>query len=600
MYINNKELTKDEESFIYSILSVFKSKFTNVQIVDKKTILGIGEPNKHLMCYFSIKENQLYFKFKHKDARKYDKNIDFETELNETIKLFEMSDFTLTETNENIRSRGPYNSRASVLYNKPFEYICNIYSSALNSLSERQLLLNFDTCSKRLKNALERNNIHRVEQLKSLTINQLIGLRYFGEKCFWELTEFLELITVKNIKNPDLPCLSNEKNIELDERMDKIEFIKNSYNYIIGTDFANTFQEYRKYQNEYNDLLHNLLNCIKQLGNLKLKPREIAVLQERFKTDDKKTTLQIIANKYSVSRERIRQIINNAVKKMKIIRFHNDNIINAEYNFCKVIEEIKLLSIKGFIYYLFVELRNIDLFEFIIETYFNCNAEKIVNVIRKEIEISKKNNLINEFNGEISKLIRFKELRQISDDDFDRLNPIMNPKSKVVNFSKYHFNNYEYNYIYPHEKVVIHKLLSNNSFKQIKSHSLKILFDNNDYYPSLQVLTHENNFIVIEVMPISEMCKHYNIKKFDAIKRYCEKFKFGYLFIDDKFNSYYDICEENLEFETNILKLLSLKNKITFCEYNEIKKKYNANIKQLLTIIRKNNLKLNFLLELTK
>ena len=88
------------------------------------------------------------------------------------------------------------------------------------------------------------------------------------------------------------------------------------------------------------------------------------------------------------------------------------------------------------------------------------------------------------------------------------------------------------------------------------------------------------------------MCRHRSIERFDAIREYCKKYGFGYIIMDGSGNSYEHIDDENPAFSEAILSELNTHRKVTYDKYVEICKSTGATQKNLLTLIKKHELRL--------
>ena len=196
-------------------------------------------------------------------------------------------------------------------------------------------------------------------------------------------------------------------------------------------------------------------------------------------------------------------------------------------------------------------------------------------------------------------MIRFGTKKKISDEAFDRLKSERSVNTKEEALLNFFYENLAYQCESFLERNILEKLLQCNTFKRIKTQSLKIPFNNSYYYPDFQCLTHDNYFVLIEVKPLFNMCEEYNIKKFHALKEYCEKYGFGYLVVDDKSNSFFEIDEPNSKFSERILNELKDSSNIPYTKYKEIYNSSKATVKNLLTLIKAENLKLSFPFRLT-
>ncbi len=59
--IKSNDLLNEQVEYIFS---AFSKEFPEVRFDDRKEILGIGEPDRYLMCYFFYRDNTFYVKFK--------------------------------------------------------------------------------------------------------------------------------------------------------------------------------------------------------------------------------------------------------------------------------------------------------------------------------------------------------------------------------------------------------------------------------------------------------------------------------------------------------------------------------------------------------
>ena len=91
------------------------------------------------------------------------------------------------------------------------------------------------------------------------------------------------------------------------------------------------------------------------------------------------------------------------------------------------------------------------------------------------------------------------------------------------------------------EIAVIKKLISRDAFKRLRGQCLSIPYKylgKHDYYPDFVILTNTNKVVIMEVKEVAQMNSKENVKKYAALKRYCEKYGFLYLMCDKKFNVY--------------------------------------------------------------
>ncbi len=110
--------------------------------------------------------------------------------------------------------------------------------------------------------------------------------------------------------------ISLDEPVRDDSGTERIEFINN--------DIDST--EDRVARKQIEDILHTRVNEFKK----SLKPRELEIFEKRIFSDEP-LTLQEIGESYNISRERVRQIENNIIKKMKDY-FRNEIPDFEEYN----------------------------------------------------------------------------------------------------------------------------------------------------------------------------------------------------------------------------------------------------------------------------
>ena len=74
--------------------------------------------------------------------------------------------------------------------------------------------------------------------------------------------------------------------------------------------------------------------------------------------------------------------------------------------------------------------------------------------------------------------------------------------------------------------------------KKIKTQSLIINYRSRSlrkikkYYPDIQLLLIDGRLAIIEVKPFKEMVNYRNIKKHEALEKYCKKNRYGYAILD--------------------------------------------------------------------
>lgn len=605
MNIGIYNLSKNEEDKILEIYQEFKQSFHECELINKKDILGIRESGKHFMCYFSYSNSIILIKFKNNNERFniFDNSI-YEN-INTTIGLFKRNQFLLKKSSNQsssyISKNSPYSNLSTEIIVKEFEKLLHNIDNKFNNIS-------FNQCSNRLKNVLYRNGISNIQILKTYPIENILQFKNFGEKCLWELCEFLT--KVSNNEIIETQSTSNKQNTTNDKQLEEQYNILHYINDVNKTpyvfDLKNAFPLYLENIDKYALMYLDLMEYLSNLSLYKLTPREQSIFRARFGINEEPKTLQEIGDYHSLTRERIRQIVLKIIRKLKVKKFSNIDFINLEYYKCKLFEKLNDLSFSGFIAYIFFECNNIEQFKLIYLLIFKKQVE--LKFVKSELErqyYKHQQKLIQDekiklYNDKIYNLIKYKEKRIISDIAYARLKTERVVNTTDENLISFSYNNEIHQCESFLEKKILEKFLLHKTFKQIKTQSLKIPFNNSYYYPDFQCLTHDNHLVIIEIKPLLNMCEDYQIKKFQALKNYCEQYGFGYLIVDDRNNSFFDINKSNEIFNSLILKELNKNSKVKYKKYKEYYINTNATIKNLLTLIKKENLKLSFPFLLTK
>ena len=192
MNIGNYTLSVIEESQVLAIYEKLKSSFPNVRFDYRKDITGIGEEGRYLLCYFSLKDNSVYVKFKNRTWVNLNDFEAIQSDIYATVELFKSGDFK-TKRTPNTPKSSIISSQENLLYDEyphMIEYFL-LYEKAKEFIPESKMNVCFNSCSNRLKNVLYQNNIFRVEDLIPLTPIQIIKIPNLGRKCFTELCDFL-------------------------------------------------------------------------------------------------------------------------------------------------------------------------------------------------------------------------------------------------------------------------------------------------------------------------------------------------------------------------------------------------------------------------
>ncbi len=580
MNIGNYRLTSTEKNSILTIYETLKCAFPYIEIQYRKEIIGIGEEGRHLLCYFLLNDDAVFVKFKNRTPRSLNDSDAIQKDIGATIELFR---------NEELKTKTKVSSYEYGYMHEEFL----LYASAIELISKIKANTCFDSCSNRLKNVLYKNHICTVQDLLALTPEQIMNIPNLGRKSFNELCNFLLSLSGGELLTQDGESHSLT---QVNDRLQKIKFINDNRQEIV-IKIEDAFLDLDKNDETYSRLFLDLTNHIYESATKRLQSRECAILLSRFGINDQAKTLQEIGDDYSITRERVRQIMLKATRKLNYKKTSTDEFLDLEYRKVQIVSQISEVSAAGFLSFLFLQEANIWLVKFICKVYFHSEVDviKFKQLLDKKLLQKKQEYAHLEkmriHNENINRSIRFLNKRRcITDEDFSRLKTERLVGSDEEELKNFQFDEQSYQCESYLEQRILQKFLVNGTFKSIKTQSLKIPFKGYFYYPDFQCLTHDNHLVLIEIKPLLRMGECANIEKFGALKEYCKKYGFGYLIIDERGNSFEDIDEENAEFSRSVLTEIHQHGKVTYQRYREIYLQTNASVKNFVTLIKKHKL----------
>ena len=374
MEIGNRPLFSTEKEEIMEIYKKIKTYFPNVKIKEKTDYLGIGMDGYHLICYFTVRENSIFVKFKNLRQISIFDYVSVKEDMEKAIHLFKTQDLRLKKRISQDRSANaplpssPQQSEAPLIslpLSPRWERIYVTYESIKASFPEENLLLSFDGCSRRLKNALYRSHILTVKDLFALSAPEVASIHYLGVNCFDELCNYLSFLSVNGMA-AQIPTAISE---DAQERGRKIQFILEvRANFLSPPDPL--LKKNEKTLDEYRDIYKRILQQISNAIKLKLHPREASILISRFGIGETAKTLEEIGLMHSLTRERVRQLIVKSIRKLKYVRTSSQEFLETEYEKACLISEVESISLNKFVAYMHLEAASSSLIQFISEAYF--------------------------------------------------------------------------------------------------------------------------------------------------------------------------------------------------------------------------------------
>lgn len=114
------------------------------------------------------------------------------------------------------------------------------------------------------------------------------------------------------------------------------------------------------------------------------------------------------------------------------------------------------------------------------------------------------------------------------------------------------------------------------------------------YFPDCVVILSDGRRVFVEIKPLFTMAEDQNVCKWHALKNFCEENGYGCLMTTGTRSiNHYCAQEYSEAFEIDLLKALDEAGSLSWPEYNKIKTRHEALIKDLCTIVLKNDLKYN-------
>lgn len=306
--------------------------------------------------------------------------------------------------------------------------------------------------------------------------------------------------------------------------------------------------------------------------------------------------MQNIGNDYNLTRERIRQIVKKISRNLKR---HKDKYISlfnniADTNYINYFfSGISNLYNEHFLKILLDILDN-NLYYSIINKIYEINSaqkqayrQQLYDSKFKEALVINKSNSYKQKNLNELTFNNLVKERELNDENTTGIVELKN-LGKCL----------EYESLL--EKNILLKLDKVSFIKDIKTQSLKIPYKYNNishfYYPDVQLITKNNNIIILEIKPLLKMFEEFNLIKYFVLKNFCNENNYCYAIVDDSYNTIEKIknMNVNLEKEKYFINFLKENKKITYRQFRIIKEKINLTIYELFNILIKNHKNLTY------
>lgn len=459
-----------------------------------------------------------------------------------------------------------------------YKYIeqCRVCAHGPNTWKNPLPIEFVENFSNRLRNALIGGGIHNCAQLLLATPRELTAIRCFGVKSYDELQYFLGRVESENLWGK-LGIDNDRFNTDLLERKTKAIIWQSELNKAIDSYYAslsemridsgtinnNTLTEDEQYI--------SLLTIVDVISNylgwaVDLQHRNSQIYCKRIGlVETEKTTLQAIGEEYGITRERIRQICDRALRR---ICRKQDGLDECRRELFDIIKDYMPSQFVILVYEGLMTLTNRHFVELFLKLLFQtCDTNLInelgahyYNAVRQEHkniqaaeQCSKK---MEKLDSKLKQLVVFPgDARKYNASLIGVL-----PKREVCENAETESGEVELNKcVRPvqYESKLEHNVLLLLDcipwVKEINTQCIEIPyeFDGREhiYYPDIVIKTQDDRICILECKPMIRMAIYQNIVKFKALHQYCLKYGFGYAILDDRLRAFKDILDADYSVE---------------------------------------------------
>ena len=413
--------------------------------------------------------------------------------------------------------------------------------------------------SNRLYNCLGGNGIFTFNDLILFDTKDIINFNYFGRTSLRELIGLIEEFLKIN-------------NVDIIDEKNYFENVQLKYNNI-------EIKEKILYDKKFNNLDDQIITDIQYKSDKIIEiidlicqdlipTREYDIYYQYCLSEDNRT-LQDIGNEYSLTRERIRQIVNKVKRKQfqKFNFFKNIKLKNEVINIFNSVENENFLDFIKFGFLInYSEKKTKHYLSFIFEEDFIIKIIDICTYSLMDLT-NKKENIKGLISDKVIYPSNFK-----SNLIFENINSVSESKYIYINAAYKKFK----------EQPNINDVIINPDICYYEK-------DINLYYPDFALKIGENIVLVILLNTIN-LGFYYNRNRFNKLHEFCKHHGFGYLILDTKFVSIFEIKEmeidKNLEIE--MLSILDTKKLINWEDILLLKKKYKVSKETIVSFVLNN------------
>lgn len=364
--------------------------------------------------------------------------------------------------------------------------------------------------------------------------------------------------------------------------------------------------------------IENIISSVNEIN--KNNKRNFDIFITRFGFDDGKyKSLNEVALKFNLSRERIRQIINRIFKRIKykyLVNLKNNNPSSPCFILIQLITNVfdnddtnSQLD--------FIEL-NLGFMSIYKATLLLLELTSKISTLRNNLS-----NLYNKYLDIKQESIKHESAKKKLDSiskDIIWFNKTMKTNVDYArnNITKQRDINFASTYISKKGIFFSKKLNRDVCYESYIEYTFLIILENcNDivfyqeqpfiipytkggkeynYYPDVFFVFNNGHGVITEIKPKSFMSINRNMIKYRALWKYCKENGYGFLVTDARNISLktYLNFDLNPDFENEIMSILKEKEFLKWADYKVIKNKYSATIDSLNSLIIKNKLEFSF------
>lgn len=384
-----KDLDCSNEERIKYIFNSFQRHFPNVRYDERSSIVGIGEPEKYLLCYFRrTEDNNILVKFK---SNEYPVSLmenlsDIDAYIQATVVMFKENNFPKKQKKEKSENKDKLVSTIEIDKIEETEYL-SLVTSAVAKSGE---ILFKDVASNRLANALNNAGIRRVSDLSRWTFIAVQSIKNFGTICYNELKDLLivlgdGVIPEKKISTDYKFLFYKATKSKVRKYFDKqetkiylmsINYDENHFDkgtigralclrYKAKDNITPVFSEsveqlkklYLEHKEKISSVVVNLQELLVQLiDEIVINERNKDIVLSLLVQNKKKYTFEALGNRYEITRERVRQIFKKELTRLTygfnlnseegVIRYNRKNDFLNQLSTCSVDAVILYLMIE--------------------------------------------------------------------------------------------------------------------------------------------------------------------------------------------------------------------------------------------------------------